>query len=86
MPTRSIQPGAALVREQDSAKLGMDAVRTDQNIAFRCEPFTRRRDKVRFDLAVCFVPGHKGAINMNGAGGTCIEGVVVQALQPAAMD
>src|SRR5215475_14006504 len=64
----------------------MDAVRTDQNIAFRGERFTRRGNKLRFDLAVCFVPGNKGAIDMNATGGSCFDGVVEQALQPTAMD
>ena len=55
----------------------MDAVRTDQNIAFGGEPFTRCGNKVRFDLAACFVPGHKGAIDMNATGGSCFDGVSV---------
>ena len=64
----------------------MDAVRTDEKIAFHGEPFTRRGDKGCFDLAICFVPGHEGAIDMNTTLGMCLEGVVEQALQPAAMD
>ena len=48
--------------EQDPAKLRMDAVGTDQNIAFRGELFTRRGTKARFDLAI------KGAIDMNATG------------------
>ena len=64
----------------------MDAVRTDQNVVFCGEPFTRRGNKMRFDLAICFVPGQKGAIDMNDTGGSCFEGVVEQALQPNSVD
>ena len=64
----------------------MDAVRTDENIAFHGEPFTQRGNKACFDLTICFVPRHEAAIDMNATRGTCLEGVVEQALQPAAMD
>src|SRR5262249_25578976 len=64
----------------------MDAVRTDENIAFHGEPFTGRGNKASFDRAICFVPRQEGAIDMNATLGTCLEGVVEQALQPAAMN
>jgi len=64
----------------------MDAVRSDQNIALRGEPFTRRGNKVGFDLTVRFVPGQKGAIDMNATGGSYFDSLVEQALQPATMD
>jgi hypothetical protein len=48
----------------------------------RISPFAANRspdggNKVRFDLAVCFVPGHKGSIDMNATGGSCFDGVSV---------
>jgi hypothetical protein len=51
----------------------MDSVRTDQNIAFHGEPFTRRESKACFDLAVRFVPALKGAIDMNATRSSCLE-------------